>query len=133
MKRILVAALAALTLAACHAMTPAKEDGGDALALAGIYAGVLPCADCPGIDETLVLGADGSFVLTDVYRERPGSTHVVHGNWSVDGGNRIRLDLDGKDRQDRLFAMEGSDSLVMLDAEGKRIDSPFDQRLVREK
>lgn len=100
-------------------------------ALAGTYAGTLPCADCPGIDETLVLGADGSFLLTDTYRERPGSTNIVQGSWSVEDGGRIRLDPGSKEQQDRLFALEGSDSLVMLDAEGNRIEGGPDRRLVR--
>jgi uncharacterized lipoprotein NlpE involved in copper resistance len=100
-------------------------------AFAGTYTGTLPCADCPGIDETLVLELDGNFVLTDTYRERPGSTNVVQGSWSVEGGSRIRLDPGSKDQQDRLFAIEGTGSLVMLDTEGKPIESPFDYRLVR--
>ena len=37
----------------------------DGRALAGTFEGTLPCADCPGIDERLVLSADGTFELTD--------------------------------------------------------------------
>ena len=45
---------------------------------AGIFTGSLPCADCPGIDETLQLNPDGSFELTDVYRNRPSGTRLDH-------------------------------------------------------
>ena len=111
--------------------------GEDARALAGIWTGLLPCADCPGIDETLVLDADGGFVLTDTYRERPDATFVTQGTWALEAeGRHVRLDPGNKDDADRLFAIEsgsGSDALVRLDPAGKRIDSPFDMRLVRER
>lgn len=105
----------------------------DMRALAGTWSGLLPCADCPGIDETLVLAADGSFVLTDTYRERAGTSNVVQGTWSIEGdGRRIRLDPGNKEDADRFLAVE-ADALVLLDTEGKPIDSPFDMRLVRER
>ena len=113
--------------------------GEDARALAGTWTGLLPCADCPGIDETLVLDADGGFVLTDTYRERPDATFVTQGTWALEAeGRQVRLDPGNKDDADRLFAIEsgsgsGSDALVRLDPAGKRIDSPFDMRLVRER
>ena len=111
--------------------------GADARALAGTWTGLLPCADCPGIDETLVLDADGGFVLTDTYRERPDATFVTQGTWALEAeGRHVRLDPGNKDDADRLFAIDsgsGSDALVRLDPAGKRIDSPFDMRLVRER
>lgn len=104
----------------------------DARAFAGTYSGTLPCADCPGIDETLVLAPDGGFVLTDTYRERPGSANVVQGSWSIeDGGKRIRLDPGSKDAADRFYGIDG-DGLRLLDGEGKAIDSPLPMRLKRD-
>ena len=104
----------------------------DARAFAGTYSGTLPCADCPGIDETLVLSADGTFVQTDTYRERPGAANVVQGNWSLeDGGKRIRLDPGSKDAVDRLYEVDGQ-GLRMLDGEGKPIDSRLPYRLDRD-
>ena len=109
----------------------------DARALAGTWTGLLPCADCPGIDETLVLDAEGGFVLTDTYRERPDATNVVRGSWSIEAdGQRIRLDPGSKTDGDRFFAIgteAQAGALVPLDPEGKPIDSPFDMRLVRER
>jgi uncharacterized lipoprotein NlpE involved in copper resistance len=109
------------------------QPGADARtrALAGTYTGTLPCADCPGIDETLVLGADGGFVLTDTYRERPGSENIVQGSWSFEDGTRIRLDPGSKEQRDQLYAIDGEDALVALDMDGKRIQGGPDRRLVR--
>ena len=104
----------------------------DARALSGTYSGSLPCADCPGIDETLVLTADGGFVLTDTYRERPGSANVVQGSWSLeDGGKRIRLDPGSKDATDKVYEVDG-DGLRILDGDGKRLPAGLPDRLKKD-
>ncbi len=96
------------------------------------FTGTLPCADCPGIDETLRLDADGGFELTDVYRERPDSTNVVHGKWLAQaGGTRIQLQPDNKRDVVRVFAIDGGDTLLALGMDGVRIESPFDLSLKR--
>ena len=104
----------------------AAHDARNSLDWAGTYRGTLPCADCPGIDESLVLSADGSFELTDTYRERPGSEQVVRGSWALEpDGRSIRLDPGSKEAQDRLYAIEGNDALVPLDAEGRPTGASF--------
>jgi uncharacterized lipoprotein NlpE involved in copper resistance len=104
----------------------------DTRTLAGTYSGTLPCADCPGIDETLVLSADGSFVLTDTYRERPGSANVVQGSWTLEsGGTRVRLDPGSKDAVDKSYEIDG-DGLRILDGDGKRIGNGLPDRLQRD-
>jgi uncharacterized lipoprotein NlpE involved in copper resistance len=108
------------------------DAGVDAKALAGTFLGTLPCADCPGIDESLVLSADGTYEMTDVYRDRPGSDNVIHGSWSVEsGGHGIRLDPGSKDAQDRRLAIEDNDTLVPLGADGQPTAMPGDPRLRR--
>lgn len=110
---------------------PGVQPGADPRPLAGTYAGTLRCADCPGIDETLVLDARGGFVLTDSYRERPGAGFEVRGSWSLEDGGRLLLDPDSKGERDRFYAIDGDDALVPLDTEGKRIEGGPVQRLVR--
>lgn len=106
----------------------------DVKAFAGKFGGALPCADCPGIDETLELGADGAFTLTDVYRERPDATVVVQGSWSTEAdGKRIRLDPGSKTEADRLYAIVDNDTLAPLDADGQAIVGAPDLRLTRGK
>ncbi|HEU4992217.1 MAG TPA: copper resistance protein NlpE [Luteimonas sp.] len=125
---------AAATTMAQPGVQPA-DAGADARAFSGTYSGTLPCADCPGIDETLVLSGDGTFVQTDTYRERPGAANVVQGNWSLESdGRRVRLDPGSKDAADRLYEVDGR-GLRLLDDEGKPIDGksidgkPIDSRL----
>src|SRR3546814_5487154 len=62
---------------------PAPE-GLDVRAFAGRFEGTLPCADCPGIDSALELGADGTYSLHDAYRESDGATNDVTGTWTVE-------------------------------------------------
>ena len=60
---------------------------------AGVYEGVLPCADCPGIQTRLTLSRDGSYELSSLYVDRDKAPRVVRGrfNWQP-GGNAITLD-----------------------------------------
>ena len=108
------------------------DTAADARALTGTYSGTLPCADCPGIDETLVLTADGGFVLTDTYRERPGNANVVQGSWSLEeGGRRIRLDPGSKDATDKFYEVDG-DGVRVLDGDGKRLPAGLPDRLKKD-
>jgi uncharacterized lipoprotein NlpE involved in copper resistance len=60
--------------------------------LIGAYRGVLPCADCPGIDTTVRLFADpsgaedhGRYVTRSAYQER-NTTNTEAGTWTLQKG-----------------------------------------------
>jgi NlpE N-terminal domain len=60
--------------------------------LIAAYRGVLPCADCPGIDTTVRLfaAADGAqnhgrFLIRNTYQERK-SSYTEAGTWSLEKG-----------------------------------------------
>ena len=111
--------------------SPAPE-GLDVRAFAGSFRGTLPCADCPGIDSTIELKADGTYALHDVYQESNGATNDGAGTWTVEeAGKRIRLDPDSKEDQDRLYAVVSNDELHMLDSEGNPPSSGLDYSLHR--
>jgi copper homeostasis protein (lipoprotein) len=106
--------------------------GFSAKAFAGTFTGKLPCADCPGIDETLVLAPDGSFTLTDIYQERPQGTRSIAGSWTTeDNDTRIRLDPNTKAEQDRLYAIASNDEITQLGADGSPATSGLDYRMRR--
>jgi|UPI0004243DA8 copper homeostasis protein (lipoprotein) len=110
--------------------SPAPE-GLDVRAFAGSFKGTLPCADCPGIDSTIELKADGSYATHDVYQERDASFDST-GTWTVEeAGKRIRLDPNSKDEVDRLYEVVSNDELRMLDGDGKAIESGLDYSLHR--
>lgn len=106
--------------------------GVDARALAGVFTGTVPCADCPGISTTLGLKADGSYALHEVYQESDDNGHDSAGTWTAEqGGKRIRLDPGSKDDNDRLFRIVSNDELEMLDSDGNAPDSDLDYSLRR--
>ena len=48
------------------------------------YVGILPCANCPGIETQLDLLANGTYFLTQTYQDRPDGTFTRMGFWDVD-------------------------------------------------
>lgn len=101
MKTLYVLALAlALTACAPRPASVGAATGADpahssrnSLDWAGTYEGVLPCADCPGIETRLTLNRDESYELGSLYRGRDSAPRVVRGRFSWQpGGNAIRLE-----------------------------------------
>ena len=60
----------------------------------GSYSGTLPAADCPGIETTLVLAADGSYTLHMVYLEREAAFDEK-GTFEVKGNLLTLIPSDG--------------------------------------
>ena len=82
------------SLAASEANEPAAQQKPPAVSqgkLIAAYRGVLPCADCPGIDTTVKLfGADaqathGVYMTKNTYQER-NSSYTETGNWTLEKG-----------------------------------------------
>lgn len=61
----------------------------------GSYSGTLPAADCPGIETTLVLAADGSYTLHMVYLEREAAFDEK-GTFRVEGNLLTLVPSDGE-------------------------------------
>lgn len=91
--------------------------GFDVKAVAGTYAGTIPCADCPGIDTRLVLEPGGRYTLHQSYRERDARFDET-GTWSAKpGGKAILLDPDAKGDADASLQIIAADELRFLGAE----------------
>ncbi len=106
------------------------------------YRGLLPAADCAGIDYTLTLndsivGADTLFALRMVYIEGDNNG----GDITFDSRGRQQQFEVGTRRGFRLmpddgdvatyFAIVNDTTLQMVDSTLNRIDSPFSYELVR--
>lgn len=149
--RVLVLPLALLALAGCG-----REPAPDAAAPAGpplgqvvspaqgedfklTWLGVLPCADCDGIQSRLVLSGDGRrrhYLLEETYLGDEGENRFQQqGDW-VEESTEIageasvvyRLDPQGPGRWFRLLP---DGSLEMLEAEGRLPARGLDYRLQR--
>ncbi|MDH7452493.1 copper resistance protein NlpE [Luteimonas composti] len=110
---------------------PQDPQGFDRKAFAGRFAGILPCADCPGIEMRLEIASEGTFALRQTYQARDTTTSLT-GTWTVDeAGKRLLLDPDSKDEADRVFEIVSRDELRALDASGRPIDSTLNYSLRR--
>ncbi len=137
-----------LALAACErGPAPRQEDApigegvsptrGERFELA--WQGVLPCADCAGIQTRLVLRRDGAardYELEETYLGVDGdNVFAENGDWREesrdfpDGAATVyQLDPAGGGRGFRLLP---GGALELLDRQGQPIDSSLDYRLQR--
>jgi uncharacterized lipoprotein NlpE involved in copper resistance len=135
------ALLVAISLTACKppapapaaTVSPATAPATQAPAtITGTFSGSLPCADCAGIDSTLVLTADGKYHLTDAYQDKDHSSFISEGNYSLEsGGKTLHLRPSNKDEYDAYYAVLSPTQLRMLDREGKAIESKLNYTLTR--
>ncbi|MCC8019520.1 MAG: copper resistance protein NlpE N-terminal domain-containing protein [Rikenellaceae bacterium] len=98
----------------------------------GTYRGVLPCADCEGIETTVTLGGDGNYRMSTRYLGK-GDGRVFESSGAYrwdDDGTRIRLD-GGDGRVYRYFVGEGM--LRQLDLEGNRIEGDLAEHYILRK
>lgn len=125
----------ALTLALAAALggcmpraeTPSPDpahNSRNALDWAGVYEGITPCADCPGIKTRLTLHKDGRFELSTQYLERQVAPQGANGQFSWNtAGNTITLDAAGWGQQFRV----GEGRLLQLNRDGSAPpwDAPY--------
>lgn len=97
------------------AKPPDMHTSQNSLDWAGVYEGVLPCADCPGIKTRLTLNRDGSYELSTLYLDRQVAPQIARGRFSWNaGGNAIALDANGDGQR---FAV-GEGRLSQLNRDG---------------
>ena len=90
---------------------------------AGVYRGVIPCADCPGIEDEIRLNDDLTFERLMVYQERD-SRFAEKGRFEWDNtGGKIRLINEESPDQGGNWFRVGENRLIMLDIEGNPIDN----------
>ncbi|KAA8996118.1 envelope stress response activation lipoprotein NlpE [Affinibrenneria salicis] len=91
------------------------------------YRGVLPCADCSGIETTLFLDTDGTFVLTEHYQSsRPGTdTFSEYGLWARTADKLVLTRNDG----DKRYFRPRDNGLEVLSTDGAPIKSSLNYRL----
>lgn len=104
--------------------------------LTGVYKGTLPCADCPGIDETLIIAGTkpdtGTFILEDIYQEKSVEPFQSQGSWELVSDNIIKIIPTGKNSSASYFEIQLNGDLLMLDSNMQKIDSPFNQTLTKQ-
>ena len=86
---------------------------------AGVYTGIIPCADCPGIDTSITLLEDGTYQRSVQYLERDERPRFDQGRfvWN-DAGGVVTLMVDDKPGQRYKV---GENVLFHLDQDGNVI------------
>ncbi len=98
----------------------------------GTYSGVVPCADCAGIDTTVELLENDTFIFSVRYRGKEDDTvHRYEGEFTWnDAGNTVTL-WGLEDRPDQFFVAENM--LIQLDMDGNRITGEHADAYILEK
>ena len=97
----------------------------------GYYAGVVPCADCPGIQTSLVLNRDKTYTLTTTYLGEENTTFTGSGSfeWDAQGSSIL---LEGIENGPSRYLV-GENRLFQLDMEGNRITGSLADHYILEK
>ena len=96
---------------------------------AGIYQGVLPCADCEGIKTQIVLNKDLSYALETSYIGKNEKVFKIQGTFKWDeNGSKITLDNENK----QIYQV-GENRIFHLDKDGNRITGDLADKYIMEK
>lgn len=88
--------------------------------LAGMYKGVLPCADCEGIETVLVLNADNTFLLKTTYLGKPETAATEKTGTMRWNPEKSFIVLGGLENVPTMYVV-GENKLTQLDMEGNPI------------
>ncbi|WP_417444838.1 copper resistance protein NlpE N-terminal domain-containing protein [Joostella sp.] len=95
----------------------------------GTYSGVLPCADCEGIETTIQLNDDKTYSIVSSYMGKEGEPHTSTGSFAWnEKGNQITLD---KDANQQYFV--GENTITKLDNSGNKIEGDLADKYVLNK
>ena len=101
----------------------------DSLDWPGSYSGVLPCANCEGIETELTLASNMTYVLTTRYLGRNDSkADTVKGKFSWQG-NKLKLEGIRENERPSLYKAE-ENKVRQLDMQGKEITGDLAKRYV---
>lgn len=90
------------------------------------WRGLLPCADCEGIETSLFLEKDGTWVMNQGYQGgKTTAEFATYGSWARTADKLVLTDETG---EKRYFRVKG-EALEMLDREGNPIHSGLNYTL----
>ena len=71
----------------------------------GVYYGVLPCADCEGIEVELRINEDGEYTMKSQYFGKEDGLFITEGTFTWENGSNIQLE-DAQDNSTKLYKVE---------------------------
>lgn len=125
---------AAISLMACVTQSEPLTDHNsmNSLDWPGIYRGVLPCADCEGIDTEIKLDKDLTYSLKIRYLGKGDSVFENRGTFAWhDQGNQIIL--DSASQGSPIYFLVGENRITQLDLNGHPITGRLADRYILKK
>ncbi|PFG57751.1 putative lipoprotein NlpE involved in copper resistance [Vibrio sp. ES.051] len=95
-----------------------EHNAQNALDWNGTYKGTLPCADCSGIDTTLILNQDGTYMLEESYQDKEDGQSKSEGQFTWDANGSI-VTLANEEVPNQYFV--GENVLMKLDMNGEKV------------
>ena len=93
----------------------------------GVYRGILPCADCEGIETEITLNADLTYVISSIYLGKNNEAIKENGNFKWDeAGAKITLENATSKATNQYLV--GENMLFKLDANGNRIEGDLKEK-----
>ena len=149
MRKDILAFLVAMALTSCNP-SPRSEAGTDSTAMAetelitedghnsqnsldyiGTYTGVLPCADCEGIQTEITLNEEGTYAKKMIYLGKGDSNSFEEkGDYTWNAAGQ-QITLEGQKAPNQYFV--GENTLTQLDIEGQKIEGDLATRYVLKK
>jgi copper homeostasis protein (lipoprotein) len=85
----------------------------------GTYKGILPCADCEGLETTIILNENDTYCVKSKYLGKGDKVFEKKGtfSWNKSGNTIILNDMENAPK----FYFVGENTLTQLDLEGKKI------------
>ena len=117
-KLAFISSIICLLLSACNSTGITSHNSQDSLDWEGSYSGVIPCANCPGIETSITLNADETYYMSWKYIEKENIATQNSGTfrWNADG-NTITLGNMDKDKYPVQYKV-GENQLIQLDISG---------------
>lgn len=133
MKKLLLSAVAACSLFALFGCNNRAEmqtlqptQAAELKPMQQSYKGLLPCADCEGIETSLFLEKDGTWVMNQRYQgAKSPAVFASYGSWARTADKLVLTESDGE----KMYFRPKGDGLEMLDREGQAIESQFNYTL----
>ena len=97
----------------------------------GDYKGLLPCADCEGIETELELKANNTYELSEEYLGKQGNEFKAKGTFSFDADQSNVITLDEQGQKRKFFI--GDNYIELRDMQtGQALDTKLNYKLMKE-
>lgn len=93
----------------------------------GVYRGILPCADCEGIETEITLNADLTYVISSIYIGKNNEAIKENGNFKWDEAG-AKITLGNADSKATNQYLVGENMLFKLDANANRIEGELKEK-----